>query len=127
MTTRYEGADAKDTRITIIPAGGEIGVDVVPEGQVALCFNYDEVFYLQGTPREVRRVLTDASMKLPAQRQSDHYAEALAKSIADTHRDHWMQGLGFVRITAEGQTVVITDGEERVTLNISTTSVEERE
>lgn len=55
----------------------------------------------------------------------DHYARALAASIADTHRDHGMQGLGFVRITTEGSTVVITDNEERVTLNISTVSVEE--
>lgn len=58
--------------------------------------------------------------------EEDHYATALASSIADTHRDHGMQGLGFVRITAKGSQIIITDGEERVTLNISTVSVEER-
>jgi hypothetical protein len=64
MTTRFEGAGAKDTSITILQAGDEVGVDVVPEGQVALCFNYDEVFYLQGTLGEVRRVLNTARMRL---------------------------------------------------------------
>lgn len=58
--------------------------------------------------------------------EDDHYARALAASIADTHRDHGMQGLGFVRITTDGSTLVLTDNEERVTLNISTISVEER-
>ena len=57
MSTRYEGAGAKDTRITIHTAGEEIGDDVVPEGQIALAFNYDEVFYLQGKPHEVRELL----------------------------------------------------------------------
>jgi hypothetical protein len=64
VTTRYEGAGARDVTITILKAGEEIGVDVVPEGQVALCFNYDEVFYIQGTVDEVRRVLTTARMDL---------------------------------------------------------------
>lgn len=64
MTTRYEGAGAKDTTITIHQAGEEIGADVVPEGEIALAFNYDEVFYLQGTPDEVRRVLSTARMRL---------------------------------------------------------------
>lgn len=57
MSTRFEGAGAKSTRITIHKAGEEIGEDVVPEGQIALAFNYDEVFYLQGKPWEVRQLL----------------------------------------------------------------------
>ena len=61
MSTRYEGAGAKDTRITIHTAGEEIGNDVVPEGQIALAFNYDEVFYLQGTGTEVYRLLQRAT------------------------------------------------------------------
>lgn len=64
MTTRYEGAGAKDVRITVLKAGEEIGVDVVPEGQIALCFNYDEVFYLQGTPAEVMTLITKADRAL---------------------------------------------------------------
>jgi hypothetical protein len=60
MSTRYEGAGARDVMVTIVKAGKEIGDDVVPEGQIALCFNYDEVFYLQGTPREVSELLTRA-------------------------------------------------------------------
>ena len=60
MTTRYEGAGASTTRITVHKAGEELGVDVIPEGQIALAFNYDEVFYLQGTPVEVRALLTKA-------------------------------------------------------------------
>ena len=128
MSTRYEGAGARDTRVTILRAGEQIGVDTVPKGQIALCFNYDEVFYLQGTPLEIRRLLTNARMLLRKEEfeEADHYATALASSIADTHRDHGMQGLGFVRITTKGSQVTITDKEERVTLNITTESVEER-
>ena len=64
MATRYEGAGAKDVRITILQAGEELGQDVVPEGQIALCFNYDEVFYLQGTMEDVFWVLDRARHKL---------------------------------------------------------------
>jgi hypothetical protein len=39
-------------------------VDVVPKGQLALCFNYDEVFYVVGTVEEIRRMLTNARMDL---------------------------------------------------------------
>ena len=64
MSTRYEGAGAKDTRITVHAAGEEIGDEVVPEGQIALAFNYDEVFYLQGTPGEIMIALAEASVAL---------------------------------------------------------------
>jgi hypothetical protein len=64
MTTRFEGAGATSTSITIHQAGEEIGEDVVPEGQIALAFNYDEVFYLQGTPAEIGTLLTGAQAAL---------------------------------------------------------------
>ena len=64
MTTRYEGAGARDTRLTIHAGGEEIGYDEVPEGHIALAFNYDEVFYIQGTPDEVHQLLVDAIVKL---------------------------------------------------------------
>lgn len=70
MTTRYEGAGAKDTRITVIPAGEEIGDDVVPEGQIALAFSYDEVFYLQGTPQQVRELLEVALDRVKIEEKS---------------------------------------------------------
>lgn len=57
MSVRYEGAGAANTTITIHKAGEEIGADEVPEGEIALAFNYDEVFYLQGKPWEVRALL----------------------------------------------------------------------
>jgi hypothetical protein len=64
VTTRYEGAGAKDTRITVHAAGEEIGDDVVPEGQIALAFSYDEVFYIQGTPGEVAELIGNAERLL---------------------------------------------------------------
>lgn len=64
MTTRYEGAGAKDTRVTIHTAGEEIGDDVIPEGQIAVAFNYDEVFYIQDTPDQVGALLEDAVVRL---------------------------------------------------------------
>jgi hypothetical protein len=66
MTTRYEGAAAKDVTVTILRAGEEIGADVVPDGQLALCFNYDEVFYIQGTMEDVFYVLDRARTDLRA-------------------------------------------------------------
>ena len=64
MSVRYEGAGAKDTRITIHAAGEEIGDDVIPEGHIALAFNYDEVFYLQGTADDLQTLLVDAMAKV---------------------------------------------------------------
>jgi hypothetical protein len=76
MSTRYEGAGAKDTRITIHQAGEEIGDDVVPEGQVALAFNYDEVFYIQGTPAEVKALLTKAKLTVESVIQTTRERDA---------------------------------------------------
>ena len=64
MSARYEGAGAKDVKITILKAGEEIGQDVVPEGEIALCFNYDEVFYIQGTLPDLFFVLDRARWEL---------------------------------------------------------------
>lgn len=60
MSTRFEGAHANDVRFTVAQGGEEIGVDVLPPGIVALCFNYDEVFYVQGTQSEVGEMLDRA-------------------------------------------------------------------
>jgi len=76
MTTRYEGAAAKDVKFTILGAGEEIGVDVVPEGQIALCFNYDEVFYIQGTPEELVRLLAQGQRTIGWQPDEDDEEEA---------------------------------------------------
>lgn len=64
MTTRFEGAGAKDVTVTVLKAGAEVGEDVVPEGQIALCLNYDEVFYIQGTIEDVFYVLDRARWEL---------------------------------------------------------------
>jgi hypothetical protein len=69
MSTRFEGAGARDVQITIIEAGEEIGDDVVPDGQIALAFNYDEVFYLQGTSWDVGQALQRGLDKL---KEADH-------------------------------------------------------
>lgn len=64
MTTRYEGAGAGSVRITVVGPGEEIGADVVPEGQMALAFSYDEVFYVQGTREELSRLLSKCLVAL---------------------------------------------------------------
>lgn len=64
MSTRYEGAGAEDVRVTIFPAGEEVGMDVIPEGQLGLILNYDEVFYIQGTPDQLRKLLQEALDKI---------------------------------------------------------------
>lgn len=60
MSTRYESAGAKDTRVTVLKAGEEIGDDVVGEGNLALVFSYDEVFYMEGPAHDLRMLLTEA-------------------------------------------------------------------
>jgi len=64
MSTRYEGAAAEWTHITVHPAGTELADDEVSEGNVAVAFNYDEVFYVVGTPEDVRSLLQAALDKL---------------------------------------------------------------
>lgn len=57
MSVRYEGAAARDVGVGVLRAGEEIGDDIVPEGQMAVVFNYDEVFYLVGTAEDLSQVL----------------------------------------------------------------------
>lgn len=64
MSVRYEGAGARGTSVSITPGGEELGDDVVPEGQMALVFSYDEVFYIQGTAEQLRRLLQRALDKI---------------------------------------------------------------
>lgn len=60
MSVRYEGASARYVSISIARAGEEVGDDTVPEGQIALCLSYDEVFYIVGTPEQVSTLLNRA-------------------------------------------------------------------
>jgi hypothetical protein len=64
MTARYEGAAADRTIVDVLTAGEEIGGDVIPAGQVAVVFSYDEVFYLQGTPKALAILLGNAQVRL---------------------------------------------------------------
>jgi hypothetical protein len=57
MSVRYEGAYAKYTGVYALKAGEEIGDDVVPEGQIAVVFSYDEVFYIVGTAEELSHLM----------------------------------------------------------------------
>lgn len=86
MSARYEGAGAADVQVTILKAGEEIGQDVVPEGQVALVFNYDEVFYVQGTMADLWSLLERARWQLQhlekERNMTTQYVE-LANTIAN--------------------------------------------
>lgn len=64
MTTRYEAAGTGEVRITVFQAGEEVGMDVIPEGQLGLIFNYDEVFYIQGPAGELRELMQEAIDKI---------------------------------------------------------------
>ena len=66
MSVRYEGAAAEWTHITIHPAGTELADDEISEGNVAVAFNYDEVFYIVGTPEKVQELLEVALDRLKA-------------------------------------------------------------
>lgn len=63
MSVRYEGAPAT-SGITMAISGRQVGDDIVPDGQVALIINYDEVFYIQGTVEQVRDFITRADKAL---------------------------------------------------------------
>jgi hypothetical protein len=75
MSVRYEGAYAKHTRVSVHGAGAVIGEDdPLAGGQAAVMFSYDEVFYLLGTPAELRKVLTRALWQLAADPEPEDVA-----------------------------------------------------
>jgi hypothetical protein len=51
VTIRYEGAYAERTTVEAVPAGEELGGDVLD--RPALAFGYDEVFFVVGSPAEL--------------------------------------------------------------------------
>jgi hypothetical protein len=51
VTIRYEGAYAERTIVEAVPAGEELGGDVLD--RPALAFNYDEVFFVVGSAPEL--------------------------------------------------------------------------
>lgn len=63
MTVRYEGAPATSS-ISMAISGRQVGEDIIPDKQVALIINYDEVFYIQGTIEEVRDFINRADKAL---------------------------------------------------------------
>lgn len=65
MSTRYEGAGA-DTDVDWEKPGDEIGELTLPPGNYALTICYDEVFYIQGTPEELRRFMVRFDEQLQA-------------------------------------------------------------
>ena len=66
MSVRFAGSEALYTSLTIAPAGTWLGEDVVPDGQVALVMDSDEVSYMQGTPELIRKRLQRALDSLNA-------------------------------------------------------------
>lgn len=137
MSTRFEGAGARDVRFSVLQAGDRVGVDVIPDGQIALCFNYDEVFYLQGTPREVIMALEAARDMVAA--SEPHYPEheklaevatevqAVLEFIhegLDDDRDiddstvysHW--GIDYDKIIEERKQMLATYPEKRTTWDL---------
>ena len=66
MSVRYEGAGARYVSPIVLHAGDEIGEDTVPEGELALCFSYDEVFYVVGTKEELLKLLDRARHRVEA-------------------------------------------------------------
>jgi hypothetical protein len=66
MSVRYEGAGVRNVSPIVLRAGDEIGDDVVPEGQLALCFSYDEVFYIVGPKDGLLQLLDRARHRVEA-------------------------------------------------------------
>lgn len=106
MTVRYEGAPATAT-ITMATSGRQVGDDIVPDDQVALIINYDEVFYIQGTVEQVRDFITRADKALrrveeSRTKQGAHMQKQykqLAAAIAD-------QAQGIADGYFEGQSLI---------------------
>lgn len=64
MSTRYEGASAIYASTGWQRPGTNIGDDTLIAGNYALTINYDEVFYIQGTPDELRTFLVRLDAQL---------------------------------------------------------------
>jgi hypothetical protein len=56
MSTRYEGADATAS-VDWEKPGAEIGEDKLGPGTYALVIDYGEVFYIQGSAKDLRRFM----------------------------------------------------------------------
>lgn len=59
MSVHIEWMAASDG-VKVVPAGTEIGQDTVDAGHVALVFGADSLAVVEGTPKQVRDILTRA-------------------------------------------------------------------
>lgn len=64
MSVRTEWFSAEWSTLTVAPAGEEIGEDTVNEGNVGLVLDGGECAVLEGTPEQIRNMLTDALRQL---------------------------------------------------------------
>lgn len=118
MSVRYEGAPATSS-ISMAVSGREVGEDVIPDGQVALIINYDEVFYIQGTVAQLRDFITRADRALRRVEESQtkqgvhmqkQYRE-LAAAIADQAQgiaDGYFEGQSLIAAVALLKQNIIT-------------------
>jgi hypothetical protein len=79
MSVRYEGADAREAGTGWEEPGTEIGEDTLAPGQYALTINYDEVFYISGSPKGLR----DFMVRLDEQLQEIEAHAAKPLALAD--------------------------------------------
>jgi len=103
MAVRFEGTHAMNVRFSVVRSGEEVGVEVMPEGQVALCFNYDEVFYIEGTVSEVIELLADGINAL--QRHGTSHPGAVSAGDTVILPDGRRLLVQFTRDTLDGLTV----------------------
>lgn len=87
MSTRYEGAPATSS-ISMATSGRQVGEDIIPDDQVALIVNYDEVFYIQGTIAQLRDFITRADKALrrveESQSKQGRHMQQQYKELAET-------------------------------------------
>jgi hypothetical protein len=76
VSTRYEGADAKSVSLDWEKPGAEIGQDQLAPGQYALTIGYGEMFYITGTPEELRDLITGLDIEVVAKIEA-HAAKPL--------------------------------------------------
>lgn len=71
MSLHVEWLHTSDTTATALPAGSEIGDQLVGEGNVAIVFGYDEAVVIEGSKERLIKLLTTALRRVESVSHDD--------------------------------------------------------
>lgn len=87
MTTRHEGITAARAGTGWRAPGEQLGEQVFPAGEYALVVEHGNVFYVQGTPEQLRKFMVRLDEKLQAIESHNDRPLILEDFVADEESD----------------------------------------